>query len=261
MDILTIENVSKTFEVRRGRSVQHTHALAGVNLTVRDKEFCVIIGASGCGKSTLLRLIDGLIAPTSGRILLHGKPISEPGPDRGMVFQHPHLLPWRNVMKNVEFGLECMGVAKDERRRRARRYIDLVGLVGFENHFPAQLSGGMQQRVGLARAFAVHPEIFLLDEPFGALDAQTRMILQSELERIWMLEQKTTILITHDIEEALFLADRVVVMSSRPGRISDIIDVPFPRPRTDDLRSEPDFARMKLDLWEALKKGMNHAMA
>jgi NitT/TauT family transport system ATP-binding protein len=256
MSILTIENVSKTFQIRRGKANQETRALAGVDLTVEEGEFCVIIGASGCGKSTLLRLIDGLVAPSEGRVLLRGKEVTSPGPDRGVVFQHAHLLPWRTVQRNVEFGLECLGVDRAERARRAARYIEMVGLSGFERHYPAQLSGGMQQRVGLARAFAVEPEILLLDEPFGALDAQTKLVLQGELEQIWSLERKTAVLITHDMEEALFLGDRVVVMSSRPGRVSAVIDVPFARPRTDATRSDPQFAAMKLQLWEALKEGM-----
>ncbi|SEF15681.1 ABC transporter ATP-binding protein [Jiangella alba] len=255
MSVLTIENVSKTFTTKRGRVVQETHALADVSLSIDEGEFCVIIGASGCGKSTLLRMIDGLTAPSSGQILLKGRPITGPGPDRGVVFQHAHLLPWRTVRKNVEFGLECLGVGQRERRERAATYIDMVGLSGFEDHYPAQLSGGMQQRVGLARAFAVEPEMLLLDEPFGALDAQTKIVMQGELERIWEVRRSTALLITHDIEEALFLADRIIVMSNRPGRVAQIVDVPFARPRRDDLRSDPEFAKMKFQLWDALKSG------
>ncbi|MQA81411.1 MAG: ATP-binding cassette domain-containing protein [Streptosporangiales bacterium] len=255
--MLRIEAVSKTFEARRGRKRQQTAALHDVDLEIQEQEFCAIIGPSGCGKSTLLRIIDGLIAPTSGTVKLHGEPVTAPGRDRGMVFQHAHLLPWRTVQKNVEYGLECLKVPAQERRRRASEYVELVGLQGFENHYPSQLSGGMQQRVSLARVFVVEPQMLLLDEPFGALDAQTRLSLQTELERMWTADKKTTLLITHDMEEALFLADRVVVMSARPGRISHAVDVPFDRPRTDAVRAEPEFARMKLDLWDALKKGMN----
>jgi NitT/TauT family transport system ATP-binding protein len=259
LSILSIENVSKTFQIRRGKANQETRALAGVSLEVQEGEFCVVIGASGCGKSTLLRLIDGLTEPSEGRVLLRGQEVTGPGPDRGVVFQHAHLLPWRTVQRNVEFGLECIGVDRAERKKRAERYIKMVGLSGFEKHYPSQLSGGMQQRVGLARAFAVEPEILLLDEPFGALDAQTKLVLQNELERIWSLERKTAVLITHDMEEALFLGDRVVVMSSRPGRVAAIVDVPFERPRTDALRSDPKFGALKLQLWEELKKGMSDA--
>jgi NitT/TauT family transport system ATP-binding protein len=256
MSLLAIENVSKTFNAKRGGTVQGTLALTDVSFTVEDGEFLVIIGSSGCGKSTLLRLIDGLIAPSEGRVTIHGQEVTGPGPDRGVVFQQANLLAWRTVRGNIEFGLECLGVDKAERRRRATRYIDMVGLTGFEDHYPAQLSGGMQQRVGLARAFAVEPEILLMDEPFGALDAQTRLILQSELEHIWSANRRTAILITHDMEEALFLADRIVVMSSHPGRVSSIIEVPFARPRDDEIRADPRFAEMKATLWEALKAGM-----
>ena len=231
-------------------------ALHNVNLDVEEGEFCAIIGASGCGKSTLLRIIDGLTTPTSGHVLLRGVEMTKPGPERAVVFQHAHLMPWRNVQRNVELGLEPRKVPAAERKSRATRYLDLVGLTGFEKHYPAQLSGGMQQRVGLARAFAVEPEVLLLDEPFGALDAQTRLQLQTELSRIWSVEARTAILITHDIEEAVFLADRVVVMGSRPGRVTDIVDVPFARPRTDSVRLDPEFAVLKQRLWVALRDGM-----
>lgn len=251
--LLTLHNIGKTFTVRHGKADEETHALADVNLEVESGEFCTIIGASGCGKSTLLRIIDGLLAPTSGEIRLSERPITGPGLDRGFVFQQSNLLPWRTVLRNVEFGLECKGVSPPDRRRRARYYIELVGLEGFENHLPGQLSGGMQQRVGLARAFAIEPQILLLDEPFGALDAQTRVELQAELERIWAYERRTSLLVTHDIEEAIFLADRVIIMSRRPGCIRELIDVPFPRPRSDAIRVEPKFAELKGRLWEGLK--------
>ena len=256
MSMLAIENVSKTFVTKRGGAQQRTHALSDVSLTVNEGEFCVIIGSSGCGKSTLLRLIDGLILPSAGRILIQGNEVKSPGPDRGVVFQHANLMPWRTVRGNIEFGLECLGFSKSVRKERATRYIEMVGLTKFEDHYPGQLSGGMQQRVGLARAFAVEPEILLMDEPFGALDAQTKLLMQTELERIWSVQKRTAILITHDIEEALFLADRIVVMSAHPGRIANIVDVPFARPRHDAVRSDPLFGEMKLQLWDALKAGM-----
>lgn len=251
--LLTLHEIGKTFTVHHGKAAQETQALADVNLEVESGEFCTIIGASGCGKSTLLRIIDGLLSPTFGEIRLSGRPIAGPGLDRGFVFQQSNLLPWRTVLKNVEFGLECKGVSTSDRRPKARHYVELVGLDGFENHLPGQLSGGMQQRVGLARAFAIEPEILLLDEPFGALDAQTRVELQAELERIWAYERRTSLLVTHDIEEAIFLADRVIVMSRRPGCIREIIDVSFPRPRNDAIRVEPKFAELKSRLWEGLK--------
>ncbi|KWX67406.1 hypothetical protein ASJ79_21700 [Mycobacterium sp. NAZ190054] len=259
MPMLSIQQVSKTFKSRGNKSNTATIALTDVNLDVEEGEFCAIIGASGCGKSTLLRIIDGLTAPSSGRVMLRGREVTEPGPDRAMVFQHAHLMPWRTVQKNVEFGLEPRDVRAGDRRQRAARYLNLVGLTGFEKHYPAQLSGGMQQRVGLARAFAVEPELLLLDEPFGALDAQTRLQLQTELSRIWSEAGRTAVLITHDIEEAVFLADRVVVMGSRPGRVIDVVDIPFERPRTDSVRMHPDFTVLKSRLWESLRDSMSES--
>lgn len=256
MKILTISNVSKTFKIQKNRSYTTTHALEDVSLEVEDGEFIAIIGASGCGKSTLLRMIDGLDFPTTGEIRLRGEIVTGPGPDRGVVFQQPSLLPWRTVQSNIEFGLECNGVPAAERARRAAQYIELVGLGGFEKHYPSQLSGGMQQRVGLARAYAVDPGILLLDEPFGALDAQTRVVLQTELERVWRAEQKTTVLITHDMEEAVYLADRVIVMGNRPGRVTDIVEVPFARPRDEALRASAEFGALKQRLWRSLQRGM-----
>jgi NitT/TauT family transport system ATP-binding protein len=253
MALLTLSDVDKSFVVRRNAEDEEIHALAGVNFEVEEGEFLAIIGASGCGKSTLLRIIDGLLPPTRGQVLLHGRAVDSPGPDRGVVFQQSNLLPWRTVLRNVEFGLECQGVGTRERRERARGYVEMVGLAGFERYYPGQLSGGMQQRVGLARAFATEPEILLLDEPFGALDAQTRVLLQGELERIWSEHRRTAILVTHDIEEAIYLADRVLVMSSRPGRVKEVVSIGFPRPRSDAVRSDPAFAELKGRLWEALR--------
>ncbi|KWX68743.1 ABC transporter ATP-binding protein [Mycobacterium sp. NAZ190054] len=251
--LLSIRQVSKTFVTRRGRNQVSTHALEDVSLDIDEGEFVAVIGASGSGKSTLLRLIDGLDVPSGGEILLRGRPVTGPGSDRGVVFQHPRLLPWRTVKRNVEFGLECVGVNKAQRSEKAAEVLDLVGLSGFENHYPAQLSGGMQQRVGIARAYAVSPSILLLDEPFGALDAQTRVVLQQDLELLWQTQRKTTVLITHDMEEAVYLAGRVVVMGRRPGRVVDIIDVPFARPRTYELRGTAEFGALKTRLWNALQ--------
>jgi NitT/TauT family transport system ATP-binding protein len=259
--LLRIENVYKSFEVRRNRSTTTTHALEDVSFDIQRGEFVAIIGPSGCGKSTLLRLIDGLTRCSSGRVLLHGQEVTEPGPDRGMVFQQANLLPWRNVERNIAYGMECVGVPSAERKERTEKYLRLVGLEGFEKHYPSQLSGGMQQRVGLARAFAVEPEILLLDEPFGALDAQTRTLLQEELAQMLGDHQRTAILVTHDMEEAVFLADVVVVMSARPGRIAHIVRIDAPRPRSAEVRATPEFGQLRVQLWEELRRGMLDASA
>ncbi len=211
--------------------------LDGLSAEIQPAQFCCIVGPSGCGKSTLLRIIQALLKPDSGRVLLGGKPIAEPSLDVGFVFQQFNLLPWRTVLGNVEFGLENRGVARRPRRERAREWIARVKLADFEDHYPSQLSGGMQQRVGLARALAVEPRLLLMDEPFGALDSQTKMLLQAELLRLWEQDAKTVVFITHDIEEALFLGDVVYVMGAAPSRFDEIIEIPFGRPRDDTLRS------------------------
>jgi NitT/TauT family transport system ATP-binding protein len=207
-----------------------------------DGEFVCVLGPSGCGKTTLLRIIAGLEEPTSGKILLKNKEITGPGSDRGMVFQEFGLFPWRSVRKNIEFGLEIRKIPKEERRTISDRYIDLVGLKGFETSHPNELSGGMKQRVGIARALANDPAILLMDEPFGALDAQTRNLMQKELLRIWSEMKKTVVFITHSVDEAVFVADRVVVMSARPGKIKSIFDVEWERPRD---RSGVEFASLR----------------
>jgi NitT/TauT family transport system ATP-binding protein len=201
----------------------------------------------------LLRIIDGLLRPSSGRILIDGTPMRGPRPDLGFVFQGFNLFPWRTVAANVMLGLESRSMSRADRARTARRWLELVGLAGFEDFYPSQLSGGMQQRVGLARALAIEPSILLMDEPFGSVDAQTRLIMQSELLRLWAADRKTVIFVTHDVEEALFLADRIVVFSQRPGRVLDVLEVPFARPRLDELRGDAEFARLKEELWEKLK--------
>jgi NitT/TauT family transport system ATP-binding protein len=250
---VSIEHVEMSFGVRTDQEVQ---ALADVDLAIRQGEFCCFIGPSGCGKSTLLRIIDGLIAPTAGQVVIDGVLTRGPRTDLAVVFQSFNLLPWRTVAANVALGLEERGVAKDKRLAAAREWLGMVGLAGFEDFYPSQLSGGMQQRVGIARALAVEPSILLMDEPFGSVDAQTRLIMQSELLRIWAGDRKTVIFVTHDVEEALFLGDRVVTFSERPGRIVDVIDVPFERPRVDALRGDPEFARLKEELWEKLKRNL-----
>jgi NitT/TauT family transport system ATP-binding protein len=227
--------------------------LDNVNITLDPGIFCSVVGPSGCGKSTMLRIVDGLLRPDSGTVRIGGKTVAGPSLDRGFVFQQFNLLPWRTVQANVEFGLENLRVGKAERRRRAEHWLKVVDLDGFKNYFPSQLSGGMQQRVGLARALAVEPNILLMDEPFGSVDDQTRMLLQEELLQIWERDHKTVIFVTHDIEEALFLSDFVIVMSSRPGRVIRKLDVPFDRPRVDELRGDPEFARLKQAVWEELR--------
>jgi NitT/TauT family transport system ATP-binding protein len=229
--------------------------LDDISLSFEEGTFTCVVGPSGCGKSTLLRVIDGLIPPDSGVVLIGGEQVREPSLDRGFVFQQFNLLPWRTVIANVEFGLENLGVKKEERRRRAKEVLKLVDLEDFERYYPGQLSGGMQQRVGLARAFAVDPSILLMDEPFGSVDDQTRMLLQEELLGIWEKDQKTVVFVTHDIEEAIYLADRIVVMRARPSRVTRVIDVPFGRPRDEGVRGSPELARLKQEIWNELKAG------
>ena len=227
--------------------------IENLNFAIADLEFLAIIGPSGCGKSTFLRIIDGLIPPDSGSVFLSGKPVTGPGKGRGMVFQGFDLFPWRTALKQVEFGLELVGVPRDERLERSRYYIELVGLRGFENAYPHQLSGGMQQRVGIARALAIHPEILLMDEPFGSLDVQTRDLLQDELARILERDKKTVLFVTHSIEEAIYLADRILVLSARPATVQMTIDVPFARPRTDEVKTEAEFLEIRQAIWDKLK--------
>lgn len=247
-----VKGLTMSFETRGGRMT----VLDNVDLSLPGGTFCCIVGPSGCGKSTMLRIVDGLLPCDSGEVNLGGERVRQPSLERGFVFQQFNLLPWRTVIGNVEFGLENLKVEKKERRQRAHKWLELVDLKGFEDHYPAQLSGGMQQRVGLARALAVEPEILLMDEPFGSVDDQTRMLLQEELLRIWERDHKTVLFVTHDIEEALFLGDVVVVMSPRPGRILKTVEVPFARPRKDDLRGEAEFARVKQAIWEQLRDGV-----
>jgi sulfonate transport system ATP-binding protein len=238
---LTITNLSKQFTIDAG-TVQ---ALTDVNLRVEPGEFISIVGSSGCGKSTLLRIIVGLDATTTGEILLGDQPIRNPGVDRGMVFQEARLLPWLTVSDNIAFGCRS-DTSAHERRQLVRDHIELVGLAGFEKAYPLQLSGGMQQRVSIARALVNRPKVLLLDEPFGALDALTRINMQQEVLRIWEAEKTTMILVTHDIDEAIYLGDRVVVMSSRPGTIKKIVPVTLPRPRD---RTDCDFVQIRREIY------------
>ncbi|MER6310983.1 ABC transporter ATP-binding protein [Streptomyces sp. NPDC001657] len=235
------------------RRVTRFTALDGIDLEIAAGEFVVLVGPSGCGKSTLLDLLGGLARPTSGRILLDGRPVTGPGLDRGIVFQQYALLPWRTALGNVEFGLEATGVPRRQRAARAREFLELVGLSGFENRHPHELSGGMRQRVAIARSLAYDPDVLLMDEPFAALDAQTRESLQDELLRIWQRTGKTVVFITHGIEEAVYLGQRVAVMTSRPGRIKQVVPIALDsRTETDDLRSSPEFARYRHEIWSLL---------
>jgi len=242
MSKLEIEDVTLRFTPRKGKPVT---ALDGISLEVAENEFSVIVGPSGCGKSSLLRLVAGLARPTEGTIRLSGAPITRPGSDRGMVFQSYTLFPWLTVQKNVEFGPKVRGLDAEARAATARRFISEVGLDGFENAYPKQLSGGMMQRVALARALANDPEILLMDEPFGALDSQTRSLMQELLLRIWEHAKKTVLFITHDIDEAILLGDHVYVMTARPGRIKERIEIDIPRPRTVEITTAEPFIALK----------------
>jgi NitT/TauT family transport system ATP-binding protein len=252
--VIEIKGLGKKFP-GRGSSAG-VQALRDVTLTVRDNEFITILGPSGCGKTTLLRNIAGLVPWDEGEILVDGQPVTGPSPNRAMVFQNFALLPWATVLDNVAIGLEIRGDPKVQREQRALELIETVGLRGFERRLPGELSGGMQQRVGLARALAVDPDVLLMDEPFGALDEQTRRLLQEEMLRIWENSRKTVVFITHSMEEAVLLGDRVVLMSARPGRIEDIIDVPLPRPRSaavDSVERSPEYVEISSRLWERLR--------
>lgn len=242
---LKIDNVVKEYEGRNGKTV----ALNGVNLDIKENEFICVVGPSGCGKSTLLNIIAGLLEPTSGAAYLDGKKIEGTGVERGVVFQQYALFPWRTVLKNVMFPLEMKKTPKAESEKIAKKYIKAVGLEGFENSYPKELSGGMKQRVAIARAYAADPEVLLLDEPFGALDAQTRVQLQTELLETWQKEKKTCFFITHDVDEAIILAQRVIIMSARPGRIKKIVDIDIPYPRTQATKTEPRFLELKTEIW------------
>ena len=253
---ITFDNVGKVFRAR-GAAVT---ALDGITFDVPAGEFLALVGPSGCGKSTLLDLLGGLATPTSGRILVDGNPVTGPGLDRGVVFQQYALLPWRTALGNVEFGLEAKGLPRRHRAARAREFLHLVGLRGFADRYPHELSGGMKQRVAIARSLAFDPDILLMDEPFAALDAQTRDGLQDELLRIWQQTGKTIVFITHGIEEAVYLGQRVAVMTSRPGRIKQIVDVPITdRVATEDLRSDPEFVRYRHQIWNLLRDEVTKA--
>ena len=259
MGLLSVEAVSKVFPGVRGGVP--TQALEKTDLKVEDNDFITILGPSGCGKSTLLRAVAGLDTPTTGRILLDGVAVSRPGADRGMVFQSYTLFPWLTVRENVCFGLREKGMAAPRQRELSDAYIAKVGLSGFEAHFPKQLSGGMQQRTALARALANDPKILLLDEPFGALDHQTRELMQELLLGIWEQDRKTVLFVTHDIDEAIFMASRVVVMTARPGRVKFDMAVDLPHPREYSVKTTPEFATRKRRLTEEIRVEAQRAAA
>ena len=242
---LKIDNVKKIYQTRKGEMT----ALNGVNLDIKENEFICVVGPSGCGKSTLLNIIAGLDTPTSGAVYIDGKKIEGTGTERGVVFQQYALFPWLTVLKNVRGGLKLQGKSDAEAKDIAMYYILLVQLEDFVNHYPKELSGGMKQRVAIARAYAVKPEVLLMDEPFGALDAQTRTQLQTELLKTWESERKTCFFITHDVDEAIILAQRVIVMSARPGRIKDIVNIDIPYPRDQETKMSPRFMELKNHIW------------
>lgn len=248
-EYLKAHGISKTF-MRNGQAVV---ALEDFDLSIAEGEFVSIVGPSGCGKSTFLHIVGGFEPRTAGSITLASKPVSKPGPDRGMLFQDYALYPWRTVLGNVAWALEVKGMPKKEREQLARKYIDMVGLSRFEGAYPAELSGGMKQRVALARTLVYEPQILLMDEPFGALDAQTRELMQEELTDIWQENQRTVLFVTHDIEEALYLSDRVIVFTARPGRIKADIRVDLPRPRHPGIRKTPEFMHYHTQIWDMLR--------
>jgi len=244
---LSIENLTKKFP----KDEEELVAISDFSFEVKDHEFVCVLGPSGCGKTTLLRIVAGLETKTSGSVRIDGSEVTGPGSDRGMVFQEFALFPWRTVRRNVEFGLEIRKVPKEERRVVSDKYIRLVGLDGFENSHPFELSGGMKQRVGIARALANEPKVLLMDEPFGALDAQTRNMMQKELLRIWEETKKTVLFITHSVDEAVYLADRIVVMTARPGTLKEIFDITWERPRD---RASVEFASLRKKILQELER-------
>jgi NitT/TauT family transport system ATP-binding protein len=248
--LLRVDGVGKVFARSGKPSVE---ALRDINLSIHEGEFVSIVGASGSGKSTLLRIIDGLIAPSGGGVFVDGTRVARPGPDRAMVFQQDSLLPWKTVIENVAYGLTLAGKPWSAASKVAERFIAMTGLSGFESHYPHQLSGGMRQRVNVARALAVDPRILLLDEPFAALDAQTREIMQTELLSIWRESRKTVLLITHQIDEAVFLSDRVIVFSARPGSVREEVRIDLPRPRSLELKRTAEFVGLVDRIWKLIE--------
>ena len=245
---IQVQNVNKTFELGSERF----EALGDVSLNVDENEFITVVGPSGCGKSTLMNILAGLDEPTGGTAFVDGREVDGPSPERGVIFQQYALFPWLTVRQNVEFGLKTAKVPAEERRRTAQHFIDMVGLTDFADALPKTLSGGMKQRCAIARAYSMNPSILLMDEPFGALDALTRVRMQEHLLETWEKEKRTIVFITHDVDEAAFLANRVIVMAARPGRIHRVIDVDLPYPRTEEVRLSPEFAEVRNDIWTSV---------
>ncbi|GAB7388792.1 ABC transporter ATP-binding protein [Bacillaceae bacterium] len=249
---LSVEQLSVTYEI--GATVEKIEAIRNVSLDIWAGEFVTIVGLSGCGKSTFLNAVAGLVKPSSGSIRLNGVPVTEPGPERAVVFQKSSLLPWRTVLRNIIYGLELNGINKAEALKRAQQVVDLVGLKGFERSYPSALSGGMQQRVNFARALVCDPEILLLDEPFAALDAITRETMQNELLSLWEQTKKTVLMVTHQIDEAVLLSDRVIVFTARPAQVLEEIRIPLPRPRTPEIKNSVRFDELMSRIWHLIHK-------
>jgi len=256
-----LQTVGLRMEYYQPRTGGRLLALDNINLSVEEGEFVTIVGPSGCGKTTFINLADGLLMPTGGKIMIDGNEVKGPGHDRGLVFQDACLMPWRTVLKNVLFGLECRGLDGPAEKERALKFIKLVGLGGFEDHYPHELSGGMQQRCNLARALTVDPEILIMDEPFAALDAQTREIMQLELLRIWREAKKTVLFITHQINEAIYLADRVVIFCARPGRVKETLKIDLPRPRPLAVKRGKQFLEYEDYVWNQIEEEVRKTMA
>jgi NitT/TauT family transport system ATP-binding protein len=251
------QHITHTFVSTEG---QETLALQDVSLGVHDSEFLCLLGPSGCGKTTLLRVIAGLISPDDGMVLLDGQPSMGTNSDKGMVFQRDATFPWLTVEKNVEYGLKLRGRSRAERQPLVEKYIQLVGLAGFEKAYPKELSGGMRKRVDIARTYAYNPKVLLMDEPFGSLDLFTKTRMQAELLSLWSQERKTVVFVTHDLDEAIYLSDRVAIMSKRPGRIREIIDINLPRPRSVDLKVSEEFGLIKRRLWAQFEEEFGGAL-
>lgn len=244
MALIEVNHISRTFE-NEAKNQQKNEVLKDISFSIEENEFVVLFGPGQCGKTTLLNIIAGLDQPTSGEVLVKGNKVTQPGPDRAMVFQNILLFPWLTVMGNVEYSLKTRGVSKEERQKEARRYIELVGLKGFENTYPIRISGGMKQRVGIARAYCTKPDVMLMDEPFGALDAQTRYLMQDEVVRIRNAEKRTVIFVTNNIEEAIYLADRIIVMTNCPSTVLEEVKIDLPRPRS---YVDPEFLRLRKEI-------------
>jgi NitT/TauT family transport system ATP-binding protein len=261
MSEIVFEHVGKTFP-RGGEIIT---ALEDINLTIAEREFVAVVGPSGCGKTTLLRLVAGLEMPSLGAVRVGGKAVRRPGPDRAVVFQQFALFPWKTVRENIAFGLKCKGVDRRKRDEIALQYLELMGMRGTEDSYPHQLSGGMQQRVAIARSYAIEPEVLLMDEPFGALDAQTRTVMQEELVRVNRVKPRTILFITHSVEEAVFLADRVVVLSRGPGRVAEIIPIRTLREKenwigkpSEEIMEVQSFGRLRAQIWKLLRHEMQN---